>query len=184
MSRRKDLQVHLFRLVHLARSAHLKRALSKLDPDPALNFWRVILGNHLDISFLEWCKIFGSDTEATHWKHIVPAAEHERFRQDLLAAIGLTADEWAAYWSTMTDYRNKQVAHYEELPLGSNYPALDHALSSSYYYYQYLIAELRVLGETKYPNDLEVYSGNFAKQARQIAECALKATADVEESVW
>ena len=184
MSRQKDLESHIFRLVHLARSAHLKRVLTDINAKPTLNFWRLILGSHLDISVLEWCKVFGSNAEKTHWKNVVPTAEHNRFRNELLTTIQMTQEEWTSYWESMKKYRDRQVAHYEELPLGSAYPVLDSALSSSYFYYKYLIAELRKLGETRFPDDLEEYCIRFSLQTSEIAKQAVAATTDIQEQVW
>ena len=184
MSRQDDLITHLFRLVHLARSAHLKRVLTDIDPDPALNFWRLILGNHLDIAVLEWCKVFGSNAEATHWKNIVPVTEHDSFRTELLSAIKMSQQEWENYWESMKQYRDRQVAHYEELPPGATYPVLDRALSSSYFYYKYLISELRELGEKRFPDDLEEYCTRFSQQTSEIAKQAVTATSKIQEQVW
>ena len=49
MSSHKELTAHLFRLVHLGRSVGMKRALTAVNPDPRLNFWRLIHGNQLDV---------------------------------------------------------------------------------------------------------------------------------------
>lgn len=84
----------------------------------------------------------------------------------------------------MKQYRDRQVAHYEELPPDAEYPVLDYALSSSYYYYKYLIGGLRALGEDRFPNDLEEYCTRFAQQAKKIAEQAIAATSDIQEQVW
>ena len=184
MGRKHDLITHLFRLVHLARSAHLKRVLTKIDPDPDLNFWRLILGNHLDISVLEWCKIFGSNSEATHWKNVVPEVEHDSFRTNLLNRINMSQVEWESYWKKMKQYRDRQVAHYGELPSDAKYPVLDSALDSSYFYYKYLIGELRTLGEAQYPDDLEEYCASFSLQTKKIATKAIGATTDISEQVW
>lgn len=184
MSYRKNLITHLFRLVHLARSAHLKRVLTEIDPDPDLNFWRLILGINLDIAVLEWCKVFGSNAENTHWKKIVPEDEHDNFRDLLLQNIGMSKEEWLSYWDSMKKYRDRQVAHYGELPADATYPVLDHAIDSSYFYYKYLITKFRALGETKYPDDLEVYCTHFSKQIRKIAIQAIASTSDISEEVF
>jgi hypothetical protein len=45
-----------------------------------LNFWRLIYGNLMDMAVIEWCKLFGSDSEEhqpAHWKNIIPEAEHQ-----------------------------------------------------------------------------------------------------------
>jgi hypothetical protein len=184
MSRHEELIAHLFRLVHLARSAEMKRVLTAVDPEPRLSFWRLILGNQLDIAVLEWCKVFGSDGEATHWKTIVPAGNHDQFRNDLLAAVGVTADAWAGYWNHMKGYRDSLVAHHIELSRVFQYPVLDLALKSSFFYYGYLINELRSLGETRYPSDLQTYCAAFEAQAREIATQAIAATAAMNERVY
>lgn len=114
MNRREELTAHLFRLVHLARSAEMKLVLTVVDPEPRLNFWRLIHGNQLDTAVLEWCKVFGSDGEATHWKKIIPATDHNQFRSSLLASLGISADVWATYWNEMKAYRDNLVAHHIE----------------------------------------------------------------------
>jgi len=184
MTRREEITAHLFRLVHLVRSTAMKRALTEVDPTPHLNFWRLIHGNQLDIAVLEWCKVFGSDGEATHWKKIVPPASHEQFRNGLFAAVGVTADTWVAYWNEMKAYRDNLIAHHIELNRVANYPTLDLALKSSFFYYSYLIKELRSLGETRYPDDLQTYYEAFESQAREIAALAIASTAAVKERVF
>jgi hypothetical protein len=184
MTRRRELTTHLFRLVHIARTTAMKRALTEIDPHPHLNFWRLIHGNQLDIAVLEWCKIFGTDGEATHWKKIVLPRDHDQFRDDLFGATGVTADEWAAYWNEMKAYRDKLVAHHIELERVSNYPLLELAMKSSCFYYSRLIKELRSIGETKYPDDLNVYCEAFEIQARQIAAAAVAAVAAFRERVY
>ncbi len=184
MTHRKELTAHLFRLVHLARSTGMKRALTEVDPNPHLNFWCLIHGNQLDIAVLEWCKVFGSDGEATHWKKTVPPKNHDQFRDDLFGAVGVTAGEWGAYWNEMKAYRDNLVAHHIELNRVPNYPVLDLALKSSCFYYSYLIKELRSVGETKYPDDLQVYCEVFENQAREIAAAAVAATAVIKERVY
>ena len=184
MTRSKELTAHLFRLVHLARSAEMKHALTEVAPEPHLNFWRLIHGNQLDIAVLEWCKVFGSDGEATHWKRIVPPANHDQFRDGLFVAVGVTADEWAVYWTEMKAYRDNLVAHHIEMNRVANYPVLDLAVKSSFFYYSYLIKELRALGETRYPDDLQIYCGAFESQAREIAAAAVASTAEIKERVY
>ena len=184
MDRQNELTSHLFRLVHLARSVEMKRALTRVDPEPHLNFWRLIHGNQLDIAVLEWCKVFGSDGEATHWKTIVPPANHHQFRDALFTAAGVTVEEWAAYWKEMKAYRDNLIAHHIEMNRVPNYPMLDIALKSSYFYYSYVIKELRLLGEMRFPDDLQVYCEAFEIQVREIAATAIASTAAIEERAY
>lgn len=170
----------------LVRSAHLKRVLSALDPDPPLNFWRVMHGNLLDIAVLEWCKLFGSDDEEhqkTHWKNVV--ADKDAFRAELLRTLGIDTKAWESYWKEMKTYRDQYVAHCDFSKADvTHFPRLDIALASSCAYYGYVIAELRKQYVSRYPDDLRVYGEAFAAQATAIGEKALEATKDLKERVY
>ncbi len=181
MAAKDTLIAHVLRLLDVVRSAQLKRSLTAIEAQPALNFWRMIYGNLLDVAVLEWCKIFGAHAEPTHWKNMV--TNHDSFRKGLLAALKVDEGTWVAYWEEMTNYRNELIAHHVENGNVDNYPELDLALESSYYYYEYLIKELRGLGESKYPDDLRAYAERFAVQATEIATKALSATAEMAEKV-
>jgi len=182
MARKDDLITHVERLVNVTRSAQLKRSLTSVESDPALNFWRVIYGNLLDVAVLEWCKIFGTNAEPAHWKKIV--TDHDAFQKDLLALLKIDKATWTMYWDELKNYRNKSIAHHCKEGGPENYPKLDLALESSYYYYAYLIKELRVFGRSKFPDDLREYSEKFARQATDIARKALTATSGITEKVY
>lgn len=185
MSRRAELiRRHINRLVDLARSAHLKRVLTSVEREPSLNFWRVIYGNLLDVAVLEWCKIFGTDDQPTHWKKIVCASDQAAFRKNLLVALKIDESAWSAYWREMQNYRNEHVAHHVVPSNVSRYPMLDIALASSYFYYKYLVGELRKLDDvSKFPSDLESYCERFAALAKEAATKALTATSGMLETV-
>lgn len=174
MARKDGLFSHISRLANIVRSAHLKRALTDIDPNPGLNFWRLIYGTLLDVAVLEWCKVFGTDSEPTHWKRLV--ADHDAFRKDLLASLKVDEAGWEKYWQRMRDYRNDYVAHHVEESRVDKYPELDLALESSYFYYAFLIKEWRASGDSRLPDDLRDYGANFAGQAKEIAKNALAAT--------
>ncbi len=85
----------------------------------------------------------------------------------------------------MKNYRDNLIAHHiEDGAVVSTFPKLDLALESSYYYYTYLISELRERGETRFPDDLKEYSTRFAEQATEIAKKALGATDGISERVF
>lgn len=183
MTRRDRLIEQVERLTHLARTIMMKRMLTDVEPNPHLNFWRLIYGNQLDIAVIEWCKLFGSDSEATHWKKIVPKTDHLRYRAGLLASIGATETTWATYWKEMKKYRDNMAAHQNSLARVPRFPKLDMALKSSYYHYRYVIGRLRGLGVRRFPDDLDVYCAEFASLAKEIATKAIAATSTVKERV-
>ncbi len=185
MARQDQLIAVVNILANLVRSVHLKRVLSDVDPDPALNFWRIFHGDLLDMAVIDWCKLFGSDDEEhqkTHWKNVM--SDRDAFRAELFGALGIDAKAWGSYWSEMKNYRDQHAVHRDFSKSDvTHYPTLDFALQSSYVYYRYVIAELRKQGVTRYPDDLAKYGEAFAAQAKEIAASALAATKDMKERV-
>jgi hypothetical protein len=165
---------------------HLKRVLHGVDPDPRLNFWRVIYGNLFDMAVIEWCKLFGSHAETTHWKQVVPQADHDRFRRGLLEAVGLPHDEWTKYRDEVKDYRDTHAAHYTipsldpEAEVGGHYPDLGVALRAVLFYYAWLLENMPGV---RGPPDLEAYCCSFSNQARAAAQKAIAATSAMDEHV-
>ncbi|MBK8768212.1 MAG: hypothetical protein IPM01_27935 [Burkholderiaceae bacterium] len=178
-----ELRAQLFRLVHIARSIAMKRAMTAVCDSPRLNFWRLIFGSQLDVAVLEWCKVFGSDAEATHWKKAVNTSERSGYRSGLLAAIEIDELAWSDYWEKMKAYRDSFVAHHVENGAVANYPELEIALKSSAFHYKHVLSQLRERGQGRYPDDLMKYYTEFEAQSFQIARAAFAATAGIEESV-
>jgi hypothetical protein len=93
MERKRAILVAKDILAAIVRNVHLRRELSKVSAEPALNFWRLIYGNLTDMAVLEWCKLFGSDDserQPVHWKSI--AEDQEHFREDMLKSIGVSRE--------------------------------------------------------------------------------------------
>lgn len=170
-------------LTSVIRSIILKRELHAAYPEPELNFWRVIYGNLMDVSVLEWCKLFGSDGEAKqpiHWKQVVQ--NHGTFKAALLDKLGMTAPQWEEYWQQMKRYRDLNVAHFDPRRQEiKHFPTLDAALASSYFYYTFVRGELEKLGIQQCPVDIEAYGRQFADTCRDAATAALNATRNIVE---
>jgi hypothetical protein len=74
-------------------------------------------GAHLFAATTSWCMVFGSDgCNQTHWKQL-SLNERERlvqcFREGLFQETGLDEERWQRYWKSVTEFRNKFVAHRE-----------------------------------------------------------------------
>lgn len=179
----EQLQAQLYRLVCLSRAAGLKRAIESVNADPHLNFWRIIVGGQLDIAVLEWCKVFGAHGEETHWKKLVPTAEHSAYKKALLSELGCSDDQWMVYWDQMKSYRDRLVAHHIDGHQVATYPELTIALASAAYHYRYLLPLIRQVDCARYPDDLAAYQLDFQALATQVAAAALDATKGIPESV-
>ncbi len=178
---KESINTQIAIIVQVVRCIHIKQVLSELDPKPTLNFWRLIHGGFLDLSALDWCKIFGADAEPTHWKGVID--DKDTFREELLKACSIAKEEWEQYWNHMHDYRNQLVAHYTNDSDVSKYPKLDIALNSSHFYYDYLA---KLLNDNKVEGlePLQEYSDKFRAQVSEISETAIKATSEFKENVF
>ncbi len=177
-----ELNEHIFRLAYVIRNAANYESFSKYQGTFTQNYWILIRNNFYDFAILEWCKVFGTDSEPTHWKKIVddPAS----FRSGLLASVKLSEADWKDYWVKMLAYRNNFISHHQKDPTVKTYPYFDKALEASYYYYDYLIQKLRSLGSNEYPDNLKDYYNRCLKQAIKFTETAYNSTKDIKEEVY
>ena len=174
----------IFRLVFVVRNVAYHRSLLKQKDNFEQNYWILIFNNFLEIAVLEWCKVFGSNTDTTHWTKYIDVDDQAGFRSNLWKRLNLTEQEWKDYRQKMKDYRDKVVAHDEYNPKITNYPDFSHALESCYFYYEILIKELRLLKCYDYPDNLEEYFNRSLKQAEKISETAYDATRNIKEDEY
>ena len=172
----------------VVRNIQLKRALQAADPNPPLNFWRLMNGNSFDMAVIDWCKLFGSERDPLHWKNVLPEAEWDEFRAGLLRATDFSADEWAGYREKVKEYRDKHAAHFDptfiEAANEPEYPALSEAFYAACLYYDRLCRLFADRGiKHRYPRDIRDYSRRFADQTAEVAKKAIEATKGLKERV-
>lgn len=95
---------------HLAYYRTLSEAYADLQVKS--EFWKWTIDAHILRAIIHWCMLFGTDSSEVHWKKVI--ADHSTqstFRSHLLDVLGFTHDQWEAFWSSMTDFRNKYAAH-------------------------------------------------------------------------
>lgn len=180
MSDQGTIGLHIMRVVAIVRNVALKRALHTVPPQ-SLSFWRLVSGNALDMAVLEWCKVFGTDAEPSHWKAVV--GDHGSFRTGLLSSLNVSEEQWNSFWKSVRDYRNELLAHHSFNPTATHYPKLDLILESSIFYYQHLIGVVRATGDMRLPDDLRTYYSQFLDQATTIAKTATASTSSMSEMV-
>ncbi|MGR3318990.1 MAG: hypothetical protein ACUZ8O_10995 [Candidatus Anammoxibacter sp.] len=168
-----------FRLVYIVRNIAYHRSLHEYKDDFVQNYWVYIYNNFLDISVLEWCKVFGSRAEATHWSNHVN--DVDIFREELLTHLCLSQIEWEEYWNHLKTYRDCGVAHHIHNPDITNYPDFDNALKVSYFYYDIVIQELRSLNVYDYPDNLQSYFDSCLDQAKEFSHTAYNSTINIKK---
>lgn len=131
-----ELATHLTLLIKslVIRRAFEKQARSQSD------FWHVTLGGLTNTAVLEWCKLFGPGRGdgITGWA--ADAAGRETVEHRLLAHLGITADEWAAFRAGMFACRDRIVTGLDEGAPAS--PDLDLALKSAFFLRETMRAHL------------------------------------------
>lgn len=110
---------------HLAYYRTLSQAYTDLQVKS--EFWKWTIDAHILCAIIDWCMVFGTDSSELHWKKVV-ADKHDQaaFRNHLLNVLGFTHDQWQAFWSSITDFRNRYAAH-RHLPYPLT-PTMDTAL--------------------------------------------------------
>lgn len=89
----------------------MKRSLG-CSEDDRLNFFRLYDGCLMDVAVISWCKLFGTDSEQSHWKRLFPDHLHEDLRAEISDSVG-GKDVFHRTWKKITNYKNKNVAHHE-----------------------------------------------------------------------
>ncbi len=193
--RREKLDQAIRVVADFIRNVHLKRVLHTVDSKPRLNFWRQIYGNLLDMAIIEWCKLFGSDHyehQPVHWKNIIHKGSYGVFRQELVARLNISVDQWKQYHASIIYYRNTYAAHFSppwflpdmaDQPKRADIPDLEIALEAAYFYYDKLLG-LYETDPHHYPVDIREYCERFRKAAHEAAIKASDATAGMIEKVW
>ena len=106
-------------------------------------FWEATASAHLGHATVEWCKVFGSYGEETHWNNRVTNDAGKQaikdFRRRIEAKTGLKKPEWQAYHQTMVELRGKVVAPCDlSEPFRGTTPVFDVALKVAYAYQEWI----------------------------------------------
>lgn len=166
MTRRDRLRRVVTLCAHFARNLAYYRAWHDRQQRTSSQFWITVDGNFLDTAVLEWCKLFG-DHKANHsWKEV--ATDAPRFEAELLDRLHIGEAEFAEYVTTMRTYRDKFLAHLDDLPV-MQIPFLDRARTSVDFYHRYIVLnEAAATDLTGLPTDLAGYYAQCFKEAQAI----------------
>lgn len=117
-------------------------------------FWGTVQNNFIDISVLEWSKLFGNHNEKHHWKKVVE--DRDSFKKEMLNNCGITEAELASCRKSFKKYRDKFLAHLDS-ERTMQIPVLNIALAVVKYYHSYVANELGTSGLRGLPQDIESY---------------------------
>lgn len=174
---RHHVRAPLHRLMVFAQSIQIRRMLEGIAIEPKQTFWVMTINLLADTAAIEWCKVFGSWDEDTHWTRAIPEERHNEVRAGLLQATGLTQEEWEDYRSSIVSYRDQMVAHHDLDATVAHYPHYDAGLLAANFIFDELqnIAEPDLLGDI--PTSLDRWSRTVAGNMRAIVRKAFEASA-------
>jgi hypothetical protein len=104
---------------------------------PDAQFWIQVNSNFFDICVLDWCKLFAEKKGRHYWGRIF--ADSENFKEKLLTRLGIDEEAFEAEIKAMLTYRDKFVAHLDELRI-MDVPRLEIAKASVIFFLEQLIA--------------------------------------------
>lgn len=144
LSRRERLRRVVLLCAHFARNIAYYRAgigrLKKAGPQ----FWITANANFIDTAVVEWCKPLG-DVKGRHfWANVI--ADTSGFESAMLGHVGLTAAEFAAYIDEMRTYRDKFLAHLDDLRVMA-VPFLDKAKAVVEFYHRRIVLHKAEAGD-------------------------------------
>ena len=145
--------------------------LNSLD---GFDFWTHTMNTHLLNSIVEWCKVFGIDSNESHWKKICIDNNHtfeESIRQRILTHTGFTPEEWFDYWKNFCEFRNEYCAHRNPertLPV----PIMEKSFNAASAYFNFIID---LIPWNRRQENLEKLASLFSSEVKQVVERNIKA---------
>jgi hypothetical protein len=166
VTRRERLRRVVLVCAHFARNmAYYSAGHSRL-MNGSPQFWITVDGNFIDMAVIEWCKLLGDRRGKHFWANVVTDAP--RFETGMLRHLGITADEFAAYVDEMRRYRDKFLAHLDDLAV-MNIPFLDRAKSAVEFYHGHVVGQEAGPSDIAgLPPDLEDYYRRCFDEAQAI----------------
>lgn len=133
MTRRKHLRRVARLCCHFLRNLAFYRSGLRFNKQP---FWTDVSNNFLDISILEWCKLFGDVRGQHNWRKVI--TNQTAFLSELLRVVGQTEEGFDSYILEMRAYRDKFIAHLDNEDV-MHIPRLRVARKSISFLYDYLL---------------------------------------------
>lgn len=99
------------------------------------DFWKHNNTNSIDMSVIDWCKVFGDPKAKHYWKKSI--ADPDKLFPELLSAAGVTESNFENYIQDMREYRDKFLAHLDEENV-MHIPYLDTATKTAVFLYNHL----------------------------------------------
>jgi hypothetical protein len=166
-----------------AQSVRVRRMIEGIALEPKQTFWIMNVNLLLDAAAIDWCKVFGSWDEDTHWTKVIPKERHEQVRASLLNEVGFNAEGWEDYRVSIVRFRDQMVAHHDLNATVKKYPQYDVAFAAA----DFMFTAIRDLADPEslggIPSSLDRWAGTVAGNMSAIVRAAFGASAQLGPNV-
>lgn len=165
-----ELIVEFLRSFTYYNTLHKSLKLKQLKNDE--QFWIHSLNSFLNNAIIQWCKVFGTDSNESHWKKAINEYDinfQEAIKDEILKSTNFSFDEWKNYHKEMRNFRNVYSAHRHtsNLPL---VPFLDKAFKVTTTYFDFMHRELPLL----WSQDSKEIKMEFEKEVESLLSKIIK----------
>jgi hypothetical protein len=161
MDRTKRLRRVAILCCHFARNyAYYNAGWSNNKPKTKDQFWVSLNCNFMDISVLEWYKLFGDYKDKHHWIKIM---HHDQtFKDRMFESLNIRQSDLDEIHGSIKSYRDKFVAHLDSEEI-MHIPKLENALRMVFFYY----SEVKKICDSTadWPENLEVFYEEYLNKA-------------------
>ena len=171
------LSAQISKNLFVIRNLACHKTLYKYKDDFKKSYWKLIFNNFLDIAIIEWCKMFDSKDDTTHWSNHIK--NKKEVGDKLLKWANMSQQEWDKYREDIKCYGNS-VDKYHKQNIKS-YPDFSCVVIACYVYYDALIKELRMLGVNDYPDELKEFYQSCLGEATEFTNAAYSATLEIDK---
>lgn len=140
-----ELIVEFLRSFTYYKTIHKSLPLKQLKTDE--QFWVHSINSFLNYAIIDWCKIFGTNSNEVHWKkatNIDCLNFRQAIKDEILKNTNFSFDEWKIYHNEMRNFRNTYSAH-RHLSISSPVPFLDKAHKVALVYFDFMHRELPLI---------------------------------------
>ena len=117
---------------------------------PKKDAWPSICDMIYSEAIMTWNSLFGTDSQTSHWKKLVdkiplpPNSSLKPFGKEIIVEhLKTTEKEWGQYHTSMLDFRNKRLAHFDHNVAMEELPNITWAMRSACLYRKWLLSLLQ-----------------------------------------
>lgn len=147
----KVIELQYDKIVDFSRSfiyyKTLHKSLPLMQSQVDEQFWRHSIDSFLNLTIIDWCMVFGTDSNELHWKKAINENNinfQKVIEGEILKNTNFSIDEWKEYHKTMLDFRNLYSAH-RHITNVPDVPFLDKAFKVATAYFDFMHRELSLI---------------------------------------